>query len=150
VAFVYVIGAVGFAPAPLPRPDRGRGDPAEADLAAMQGTWRVKNQSNGDNKTNASGWRVVVSGPRMRYVRPNGQVAVEYDVVLNARAKPRAMDLFGGEPRAEKVLWRGTYAFRDKELLMSFPLTSDDRDNRPTACGPGPKWLFEICERVRP
>jgi uncharacterized protein (TIGR03067 family) len=144
--------AAGFAPAPLPRPERGRADSAEADLAAMQGTWRVKSQSvgGGESKADAEGWRLVVSGPRMRYVRPNGLVSAEFEVILNARARPKAMDLLGGDPKAEKVLWKGTYAFRGKELLMSFPHSSTDREDRPTACAPGPKRLFEVCERVRP
>ena len=140
--------AAGFAPAPLPRPERGRADSAEADLAAMQGTWRVKSQSvgGGESKADAEGWRLVVSGPRMRYVRPNGLVSAEFEVILNARARPKAMDLRSHG----QVVWRAKYCFRGGQLITCLIHSVERGPDRPPTCEPGPERLYEVFERVSP
>lgn len=150
VAFVCLIGAAGFAPAPFPKPGRVRADPDQADLAAMQGTWRVKSQSIDGRAVSADGWRLVVAGSRMRYLTPRGEVNIEYDVALDARARLKTMDLFVGGVRDEKSRLRGVYVFRGGELRTCFPYSVEHRADRPPACEPGRKWIFEIFERVSP
>src|SRR5262245_21498126 len=138
------LAALGFAPAPFPRPDRSKVDPDRADLARMQGTWRVKYQTDGERVIDRTGWLVVESGSRMRYFSPGGDARADYRMTLNSRSKPKAMDLVGGD----KKLWRGTYLFRGGELITCLPLSPEEYSKRPPDCEPGPARLFKVFERV--
>jgi uncharacterized protein (TIGR03067 family) len=147
VLCVCLTGAVGFAPAPLPRPERGRGEPGQADLAAMQGRWSLTFRSNGVKEVKGRGWSLVLSGARMQCFLSDGNLAVEYAVALNAKAGPKAMDLLRLD---DQTVWKGTYSLRGDRLVLTFALMGPDREKRPAACEPAVDRQYEVYERVRP
>lgn len=142
-----LLSVAGFAPAPFPKTPRARGDSDAADLAALQGTWRIRQLTYDGKDFDRTGWRVVVAGSRLKHVPPDKDEILQYVITLNARARPKEIDLTIELPNNRKMILRGTYAFRGSELLLC-TTGAFNAPQRPTSCGPGPSWMFETLERV--
>jgi uncharacterized protein (TIGR03067 family) len=129
------------APAPLPRPD-----PSKADLKRMQGTWDLVSERNGRRVCLPPvGWQVVVAGKRVRF-REHGKVSSEWECTLDARKRPKRLDLRKASPSG-KVLLRAVYSLEGNTFTFCF-------DN--TGGGPpadmrriGPTHILYVLERVK-
>jgi len=84
-----VLLAVGFAPAPLPRPERRDSNPEKLDLAQLQGTWEEVRYIVGANEQPGT-TRCVVEGSRMTFYT-NGKILSDWTITLDVRARPKGM-----------------------------------------------------------
>jgi uncharacterized protein (TIGR03067 family) len=113
----------------------------------MQGRWSLTFRSRGKEAVKGRDWSLVVSGARMQCFFSDGNLAVEFAVNLDARARPKAMDLLRLD---DQTVWKGTYSLRGDKLILTFALMGPDREKRPAACEPGPDRQYEVYQRVRP
>jgi uncharacterized protein (TIGR03067 family) len=124
LALVVLVPALGFAPAPLPRPIRAR---PEADAKRLQGEWDlVEGWSRGKK------WEEMVPGSQRLVITTDGWSLVggglrqEWTARLNPAATPRAVDLWlvGGDRR--QAVW-GIYRIDAGKLYFAYEYSSRRR-----------------------
>ena len=118
--------AVGFAPAPLPRPQRKTND-----LSSLQGRWRMTRQEvNGSPIPHD--YEFVMKGSRWEYFRLGGDVKTPgpvYHIVLNRGVQPFLIE-WKHNPQAT-TSWVGSYRVRGRTLEVLYTPGSD-ASRRPT------------------
>jgi uncharacterized protein (TIGR03067 family) len=136
ILFVVLL-AVGFAPAPFPRP--ARPNAARSDLQRMQGTWdivdhvyRTRSHRNRDGK-------VEIEGNRWRCQFP-GQIGDRWEIQLDPTMKPRSMDFaqVGNYLYLDGFL-RAIYRFEGDTLTVCYRAGGPRPDR---FAGEGPNWLL--------
>jgi uncharacterized protein (TIGR03067 family) len=138
--------AFGFAPAPFPRTER-RPDPRAADLARMQGTWKMVRRVMGGQDGPVGKVHVVIAGSRFTYKESN----MNYHITLDARAWPRVMRTEWPDKNGkEKDV--AVYAIDGDTLRLCWPLGVPESEKLvpPASIGPGPRREFMEFRRVRP
>jgi uncharacterized protein (TIGR03067 family) len=97
-AALVLAGLTAFAPAPLPRSQRGKGDGA-LSLSELQGTWTVTKlqmtRGNGqltDSRAQMS--QVRISGDRWSFVYGTGPADVNYTIRVDHRLRPPQLDFY--------------------------------------------------------
>ena len=141
--------ALGFAPAPLPRPDRGR-----AERNRMLGTWVLKQVRH----AGATHWtgagvgvgngviyvaeEVTISEREMRVLNPKNRREPQR-IEIEVKAGPRHVDFVqSGDQRT-----RGLYRVEGATLTICYSLGT----NKPRPTGfDDPNDIVLILERVRP
>jgi uncharacterized protein (TIGR03067 family) len=110
----------GFAPAPLPSPDRGK-----ADLARMEGSWRVISHNTYPIPPESS-VRVVVARGRLTF-REHDTINSDYAVSLSTASRPCAIDLKGKGGKSIS----GVYLLRGDTLTICYSLGGARRPQDP-------------------
>jgi uncharacterized protein (TIGR03067 family) len=139
------------APAPFPKSDTGK-----ADLAKMQGTWERVSNVYVDSRRAAwvgfPGLTFKVRGSGMTddvTDRQDDKPPLRWTFTLDARKRPKAIDLKPAEGRFKGRQLRGVYSL-DGDSLMICWAESDREVDRPkdlTSKQPG-QWL-EVFKRVK-
>jgi uncharacterized protein (TIGR03067 family) len=80
---------LAFAPAPLPKPDRGR-DSREADLRRMQGNWKQIRYLIGHGERPVADCSVLIAGSSASFLN-RGRVASVYELKLTPGMGPKTM-----------------------------------------------------------
>jgi uncharacterized protein (TIGR03067 family) len=126
--------ALGFAPAPLPRPPGRTGE-----LKKMQGTWvMVRRCCGGRDLSVAGAPRLVVAGDRLTWLSPASPS--EWVVTLYPARKPRALDLKGRTGFARGGTGEAVYALEGDTLTLSY-FNGRPRPTDLTGKAPG-QWLM--------
>jgi uncharacterized protein (TIGR03067 family) len=114
--FLALSLVVGFAPAPFPRSGRER---PRNDLDRLQGTWEViEARQSGSPLDVYVGGRVQVVGKRWSFFQKGEQVShYSWDLDLNARATPAAMDFNGVDGSTSS---RAIYRFDQDTLTLNY------------------------------
>jgi uncharacterized protein (TIGR03067 family) len=104
--------AAHAAPAPLPKPDR---DASKEDLKRMQGEWVLTNYRFAGRNLPPPPLRAVVKGRRFTIFGNDGGPPDVYELSLNSRGRPKALDMRDGG-RARLVL--ATYSLRGDTFVL--------------------------------
>lgn len=142
--------SLGFAPAPLPRPESKK-----HDLKKLQGTWvRVLCTQGGQQvpiPPTPPGFplalQVVISGDCMTYLHA-GSVQSEWAITLMSPGKgPKVFDVKG--VRATAGQYRGVYRLEGDTLTLCSHPSSAEKD-RPTDLNDSrPGVVLEVFQRVK-
>jgi uncharacterized protein (TIGR03067 family) len=108
------LSALAFAPAPLPRPDRGKDD-----LKRMQGTWELVSFKVRGHPQQTGVHRAVIAGERMTYYDKNGRLWSEWWLSLDTAKAPRRFVWKKGGSTGP-VRFRGTYLLGKDELTIYY------------------------------
>jgi uncharacterized protein (TIGR03067 family) len=128
------------APAPLPKPD-----PGKADLMAMQGVWELTEKASGGRPLVRSRRRVAVKGNRLAVLQ-DGRLSEADDIAVDARAKPKALDLKDAK-RPRHIL--AVYSLRGDTLTICS--TGEHRKARPRdVTGAAPQDIEGLLASFRP
>jgi uncharacterized protein (TIGR03067 family) len=118
--------ALGFAPAPLPKPD------GTLDDRALQGTWAVTASERGGKPAPEKGKGPVLAtfnGNQLTFTR-NGVKTTDYTFVLGPRSKPRSLDLKRNGPANLSFLC--VYTLDNGTLKIAYFVGGATRGERPT------------------
>jgi uncharacterized protein (TIGR03067 family) len=137
--------ALGFAPAPLPRPD------GTLDDRALQGTWVVTATEHGGKPAPEKGkgpLRATFNGNQLTFTRA-GVKTTEYTVMLGPRVKPRPLDLKRNGPA--NITFLCVYALDKDTLKIAYFLRLGKVDmGRPTAiAGTEPRLVVMSLKREK-
>ncbi len=107
-------------PAAADEPDPEPASSAQADLKKMQGTWEiVRAERNGrPSEKETKGVVVIIHKDRLVIRDPNSKNDEAVTIKLDAKKKPRQIDLTIEKRRRETVL--GIYKFEKGELTLVF------------------------------
>jgi uncharacterized protein (TIGR03067 family) len=120
--------ALGFAPAPPPRPN------SKADLKAMQGAWLLTTVRADGQPETLGRFPVEVEGNRVRYLCA-GRVVYEFVLALDAARSPKRYVTKGTGPASRDWVVRGIYSLEGDTLKFCY---NDRGESRPQAFD-GPK-----------
>jgi uncharacterized protein (TIGR03067 family) len=111
---LFALLALGFAPAPLPKPD-----PSRIDLNEIQGQWiRVGCTVAGVSiRDPLQVTEVEVAGDRMKYAGP-GVSTPQWTILLDARKKPKVLDVTGSDGAEKGVTYWGVYRLEGDTLTL--------------------------------
>jgi uncharacterized protein (TIGR03067 family) len=114
VLLVAAASVLGFAPAPLPRQERQRGQ----DQADVGGVWEfVECQVNGaPHNATPRDFYVETARNKFTFVGKNGQNRVGYDMQIDPTASPPSFT-WGGN---NQVSWVGSYRVQNGQMTMAF------------------------------
>lgn len=154
VAVLALGGLTGFAPAPLPRPDRP-GDPNRL-LERMQGSWQIVSAVRGGLKSRLSSSRLTrirIEGRTWTVQslvshRRNG-TGIAYNIQLDTSKQPATMDLIR---QRDQVSWmRGVLTLEGDTLKWCYVIGSQaSRSARPTRFDPVPDGtILMTLQRVK-
>jgi uncharacterized protein (TIGR03067 family) len=139
--------ALGFAPAPFPRPPRGEPDADKADLGRLRGAWvEVRYDANGAAR-DGDGSRLVVVGSRFTFVR-GGNVGSDWRVSLDAASTPRGMRWRPWPAADARVPDESAYRL-DRDTLTLCYRIGKNPDVRPTDFAPGLGRAVMVLRRAR-
>jgi uncharacterized protein (TIGR03067 family) len=110
---LVVVLSLAFAPAPLPRPKQAQGDAKQ-----LQGTWLLTGEVYEGRPEPPRELQMIIAGNRLTF-SVNGVPADSYDITLDAKARPRAMDLKGRGP-GERPLYLASYSVEGDVLAFSW------------------------------
>jgi uncharacterized protein (TIGR03067 family) len=122
---VGVILSLGFAPAPLPKPDS-----TKTELKKLQGTWiRVRCTLSGQLMTTGpqGNIRAVINGNRLQYVQ-DGSSTTDWALTVDARKKPKVFDIKGITPSISTFTFLGVYRLEGDTLIVSSRRTTNDNE----------------------
>jgi uncharacterized protein (TIGR03067 family) len=114
---LLLLGAIfslAFAPAPLPKPDRGKDD-----LKRMQGTWELVSFKVRDQPQTTGVHRAVIAGERMTYYDKSGKLWSEWWLSLDVTKAPRRFVWKKGGSTGP-VKFRGAYVLGKDELTIYY------------------------------
>jgi uncharacterized protein (TIGR03067 family) len=97
------------------------------DLAEFQGTWKVQFAEVGGKEVSKAVLKqlqVIVQGDKFTLVE--GSKKEMAHILLDAKAKPSAIEFFKTSAKADKV-WHGIYAFENKTIKLCWGPASADR-----------------------
>jgi uncharacterized protein (TIGR03067 family) len=123
-ALVGAIFALGFAPAPLKKPD---------DSKTLQGNWVItKAQYGKRNDPPTVGLKAVIKGNSLTFLR-NGRPSATWTMTLDPRKKPKVLDLKRGKRAFSCIYevrgntWKFSYFLSAKpgERPTRFDMTED-------------------------
>jgi uncharacterized protein (TIGR03067 family) len=143
ILFLVAGCSLGFAPAPLPKPDSSK-----EDLRKMQGEWvRVRCVSGGNTLVIDGQVTAVFKGNRMR-ISLDGRVQAEWVITLDAAKKLKVLDQTAHSGLVEKGLtYRGVYRLEGNTLSIC-SRQGTDVSNRPTnLTGGGKNDLLRVYKR---
>jgi uncharacterized protein (TIGR03067 family) len=135
--------SLAFAPAPLAKPDSNK-----ADLKAMQGKWtRTLQTINGTTHRQARGpVTATLKGDRMEFSATDA-----WKVTLDAKARPKRIDLEGAVPAVANYAFAGIYRIKGDKLTICWRLGRKGKPERPASFAPNqPGVWFQVFERVKP
>lgn len=137
---VFAVLALGFAPAPFPKPARAPAPPT--DLQRMQGAWVVVEHRHRGRLLPDKRGEVAVAGTRWRFDFRGGGGS-EWEVTLDPTTTPRKITLGGAHDL------RGIYRF-DGDLLIVYYAQAPDNKQRPTQFdAEGDFWLLILRRGAR-
>jgi uncharacterized protein (TIGR03067 family) len=118
---------LGFAPAPFPKPSRGKAGGAREELKKMQGTW-VVHQALGGTTFHQKDLTAVIRGDRLKYLL-HGKVRTEWVIILDTSRTPKVFDhkRVGGND-----ILRGIYRVQGDTFIICYRQESAE-SRRPTA-----------------
>jgi uncharacterized protein (TIGR03067 family) len=139
LSIVCVLPALGFAPAPLPRPSRG---PAQGDLKKLQGEWVIVEDRRGGRKIDGAPDARLLSISRDCWTfSSDGRVDSRWKARLDPSATPRTVDLIAVDGEGiDRVL--ALYRFEGDTLYIAY---DNGGDNRPTNFDSG--WVMVLKRR---
>jgi uncharacterized protein (TIGR03067 family) len=130
------VGAMAFAPAPLPRPNRG--GMGGKDAVEIAGYWQVEEHKGRPEVV------LLITPNRLKY-HPDNPEAIEYVIRVNPSARPPTYDLRSTWKPGQDYL--GIYRLDGDVLTLCY--NAADR-GRPTAFeGPGRGACIEVFTRAR-
>jgi uncharacterized protein (TIGR03067 family) len=133
---LFAAGALGFAPAPLPKTVSAR-----TDLKRMQGTWELIWEMRGGTVQPHRPLEMTIRGKRMAF-SANGSPADQWDISLDVKKKPQELDM--KQPGPGKLLLRAVYGFERDNLRLCINVTGG---RRPTSLTKGDAQL--VFKRVK-
>jgi RNA polymerase sigma-70 factor (ECF subfamily) len=132
---------MAFAPAPLPKANRGG---PNADLKALQGSWEtVSLNLTGAKVDRTPGIDVTVFAGRHVSCVVSGKIATEWTLLLDPAATPKVLDL---RNKRGQVL-RGIYHLEGDTLTLCYRNELDGA--RPADFRPGKGVGLEVLRRAR-
>jgi uncharacterized protein (TIGR03067 family) len=129
---------LAFAPAPLPKPDRGR-DGNVPDLRRLQGTWQLMRYLNRNRDSPVGECQLRIAGSSATFVN-RGNVVSSYELKLLCGARPRTMTWT--DPRATSVE-RASFSLQGDTLKICWAAEP------PADLAPGPDREYMELRRVR-
>src|SRR5262249_16818397 len=121
--------SLGFAPAPLPRPNS-----TKEDMKKLQGGWvRVQLTIAGRPTSDGpNGCPITITGDRLQFP----SAADAWTITLDARKKPKWIDYTGATPSMKGTFFRGIYRIEGDTLTICVRQKATEKD-RPTDFSPG-------------
>lgn len=145
---LLLFGVLAFAPAPLPRRDRGRLD--EIDAARLQGDWRVTRWQVLDERGRAINrdWNIVltrisVRGDRWTF-RFNDTTSLTFPFAIDNGHRPAHLNFYELED-LERLSRMGSIRRHDGKVQIVYRiLESDAERDRPSVFEPQPNGTFAL------
>jgi uncharacterized protein (TIGR03067 family) len=139
---VLAVAALGFAPAPLPKPD-----PSQVDLKKLQGTWVVVSDRYEGGAKSDPGLKAVVAGDRLTYIQ-DGKPMLPWVLTLDARQSPKTLDMRISGRADRGALCRAVYSLEGDTLKLSHNGNWKDRPKDMTGTAPG--TYLRVFKRLKP
>jgi uncharacterized protein (TIGR03067 family) len=142
-ALLLAVLAMGFAPAPFPRPDKGA-----ADLKKIQGQWvQVAFRRGGDAKS-VGNMTLEISGDRLKWFR-RGEPTVEWAVKLNGKEKPGRLESKGVAGSVQGFVFRGVYRLEGNTLTICYMRSNEERERAKDFEDTRPDVWLEVFDRKK-
>jgi uncharacterized protein (TIGR03067 family) len=145
---VVAVLPLGFAPAPLPKPD-----PTKADLKALQGGWVIVSRTFEGRPVAHVITRVEIRDDGCTYLDAAGTFRSTWALNLDARLSPRCFDQkfvdgVGFPANVGPFSACGVYALEEDRLTMCYV---QDNKKRPTDLdGSKPGCWLDVLKREKP
>jgi len=138
---VIAASALGFAPAPFPKPDRQREDPLD-----VNGTWEFVLWETSGTRSQSSEAMYLIEMKRDKYdfVGKNGGGRTHYQMTLDPGASPRAFTW----SMSNQVTYVGSYRLQKDEMTMIFA-SGNNLASRPTDFSAKQVQYRFIMKRIR-
>jgi len=144
VALLLAAVALGFAPAPFPRPDRNKDD-----LKEMRGDWaQVSLNVAGQGRTVGS-YTLRIDGDRLTWLSEE-KAFVAWAVTLDSRKKPKSINATGVEGSVKGAAFVGVYKLEGDTLTICYIRSPGQREETAGFDPSKPGVWLEVFKRKKP